>query len=233
MNSLRIGITKSSHAKYLNYANWLHRINPECECIDLSIADNPLDVLSTCHGFLLPGGGDVNPPYFGKHDENHVCKIDSERDRLELMLIDVARGLEIPILGICRGLQIMNVALGGTLILDLPSVGKKGHEKINGNDVEHDVGVIPNSHLAEILKVYTGTINSAHHQAVEIVAPLLKITAQSPDGIVEALEWKEPRQRQYLMLVQWHPERMKDLETNEYSVAIAKDFLRAAADRQA
>lgn len=226
MKHLHISFSKASPEKYLAYVHWLHSSNDEIECIDLFTEADPFNALTNSDGFVLVGGEDVNPVYYGKYDEQNTCTIDIERDAYEFALIEEARRLNIPILGICRGMQIMNVALGGTLHIDLPSINKHGHGKIDGKDSTHSISIIHHTSLSSVVKESQGIVNSSHHQAVDFVAPLLKIAAQSDDGVIEALEWIDPEDKQYLVLVQWHPERM-DVQ-NIFSKYIAMDFLEAS-----
>lgn len=232
MTRLRSAITKASPQKYQLYIQWLQQFQSEIDFIDLSSSAHPIDDIKTSHGLLLPGGADVDPQFYGKDDPDHLCEVDQVRDELEFKIIKEAQRLKLPILGICRGLQIMNVALGGTLIIDLPQSGKSGHEKINGVDVEHNIIIEPDTHLASIIGATNGFVNSAHHQAADLVAPSLKVSAYSDDGIVEALEWSNPEGKSYLMLVQWHPERMRDMQ-NIFSKNIAMDFLKSAKNYHA
>ncbi len=231
MSKFRIAITKTTPPKYRYYTDWLRFASPDIDFIDLPAAEDPMGELENAHGLLLPGGSDVHPARYGKEDVLHLCEdIDEARDQLELESISKALTLKLPILGICRGCQIANVALGGTLHFDLPSIGKTDHSKKDGKDNSHRITVDAQTHLASILNKTDGIVSSAHHQAADIVAPELRVSARTDDGIIEALEWKDPLDKSYLMLVQWHPERMIDRETNEYSVEIARDFLRAAEE---
>lgn len=222
---MRIALTKTTPPKYLNYTHWLLRIDPEIRFGLLDEADDPLAELESCNGLLLPGGADVDPARYGKEDQRNVCTISEERDVLEFAVIEKALRLELPILGICRGLQIMNVALGGTLITDLPSAGFDEHHKLGGQDRGHSISIEPDSQIARIIGRTTGEVNSAHHQSADVVAPRLRITARSTDGVIEGLEWKEPQGKSYLILVQWHPERMSDQE-NPFTKNVAEDFIR-------
>ncbi len=232
MTRFRIEITKASPKKYQLYTQWLQQFQPDIDFIDLSLSAHPIDDIKTSHGVLLPGGADVDPQFYGKDDSDHLCEVDRLRDELEFKIIKEAQRLELPILGICRGLQIMNVALGGTLIVDLPQSGKSGHVKVDSEDVEHTIIVEPDTHLASILAATDGLVNSSHHQAADRIAPKLKISACSGNGVVEALEWKEAEEKPYLMLVQWHPERMRDMQ-NIFSKNIATDFLISAQNYHA
>jgi putative glutamine amidotransferase len=159
---------------------------------------------------LLPGGGDPDPLLYGKPELRSFCTIDDRRDALELAAIRAAIESGFPILGICRGLQILNVALGGTLIADLPSSGYDMHHRLAGDDRIHDISIDAGTLLERITGEARGWVNSAHHQGVDIVAPRLTVSARSSDGLPEALEWKSPKGKPFLLALHWHPERLPD-----------------------
>lgn len=224
---MRIAITKTTPGKYALYPEWLRSVDPSCECVDLGAAEDPESALASCGGLLLPGGADVDPEFFGRPEQREECTIDRARDEREFAWIRAALERRLPVLGVCRGLQIMNVALGGTLIIDLPAIGITTHGKRDGQDGMHSVLVRPDTRLAVITGAAEGIVNTAHHQSAGLVPPELEVTAQSPDGVVEALEWKQPEGKPYLLLVQWHPERMDD-GGSPFARNIAADFLSAA-----
>jgi len=116
-------------------------------------------------------------------------------------------------LGICRGLQLANVFFGGNLIPDIPATGKPDHSKVNGIDRYHNVSVVENSILKQIVGTTNGEVNSAHHQSADRIGNDLVISAISEDGIIEGLERKQTQDDPFLVLVQWHPERMTNLES--------------------
>jgi putative glutamine amidotransferase len=144
-------------------------------------------------GLVLTGGGDVDPSLYGEEPHPLAKHIFRERDELERELIEEAELRELPILAICRGLQMLNVVRGGTL-----------HQHIDGHKgVEHTVRPEPGSQIAVFVGAEDYTVNSRHHQAVNRLGSGLKVTARSADGIVEAAE--DPV-RHFLVAVQWHPE---------------------------
>lgn len=172
--------------------------------------------LDLADGLLLVGGDDVDPSLYGALPHPELGTVDLARDRFEVALLRVAVARDLPTLGVCRGVQVMNVALGGTLWQDLPSEVASTLPHAGRYDASHDVDVVPGSRLAAILG--TGApgsggsrvpVNSHHHQALRTVAPTLVVTARSPDGVVEAAEL--PSQR-FFVGVQWHPERLPDAE---------------------
>jgi putative glutamine amidotransferase len=151
--------------------------------------------------------------------------VDERRDEFELSVIDHSQKQRLPLLGICRGLQISNAYFGGTLIPDLPFFGKYNHSKFGeGKDRYHTISIDSYSLLSRISARIKGEINSAHHQAVKHVGESLVANCFSPDGVIEGLERVQPEGKPYLMLVQWHPERMLD-QSSPLTAAIQKSFL--------
>jgi putative glutamine amidotransferase len=222
---LTVGITDCS--KWENYARWMEEADANIKVVKLSWKNNNLKDLDLCDGVILSGGEDVHPRFYGKPE--YLEKLDpkdiiEERDEFELRIIDAALKNKLPVLGICRGLQIANVYFKGTLIPDIPSIGKQGHAKEEGYDQTHLVLAKEDSALKRITGD-KGTVNSAHHQAADKVGPELKVSATSEDGIVEGLEWKSPEGKPFLLLVQWHPERMKE-QTSPFSKNIRETFLK-------
>ena len=139
--------------------------------------------------------------------------MEPERDILELQMIDEVFRQQKPLLAICRGCQILNVALGGTLIVDIPTQvpAAINHQRTDlKGDKVHEVSLTPDSLLAKVTGERTLGVNSTHHQAVGRVARPFRVTAKSPDGIIEALELKMPGLLPYLLAVQFHPERLVD-----------------------
>jgi putative glutamine amidotransferase len=123
---------------------------------------------------------------------------------------------------------LINVFLGGSLVPDIPAVlHSVAHGKKNGLDRTHQISIEPESLLHQICGQKSGIVNSAHHQSVDRPAESLKITAVGEPGIIEAMEWKDPATRPWLLMVQWHPERMSDL-SSPFSVFVKNAFLEAA-----
>lgn len=168
-------------------------------------------LLKHADGFLITGGVDVNPDIYGKGREIDKCgAIDSKRDSLETLIIRYAYENKVPILGVCRGEQIINVISGGTLIIDIPTdFGKSLVHRKENEFAYHNVRLKKNSLLYDICKVDSGIVNSAHHQAVDKLAEKLFISARSNDNLPEAIELKDTTQHPCFIGVQWHPERMK------------------------
>jgi putative glutamine amidotransferase len=155
-------------------------------------------------GLLLTGGTDVNPQRYRAVARPQTDEPDDERDRVELEQIHAAIERDLPILGICRGLQILNVYHGGTLIQHIDGVAKHDPEKEDHSESAHEVQFEAGSRLAEIAGAPRWGVNSRHHQAVEKPGAGLRISARdAQDGIVEGLERSDKR---FLVAVQWHPE---------------------------
>jgi putative glutamine amidotransferase len=191
------------------------------------------DLYARLDGLLLPGGPDVRPALYGQPQHPMTLVIDGPRDALELTLARWAADDNLPVLGICRGHQVLNVALGGTLVQDIPSQVKTklAHDIPDGLPRKtrvHTVTVNPDSRLAAILGETEFLVNSLHHQSVAEAAPGVTVTATAPDGIVEALEVPG---KPFLLSVQWHPE---DLYAEDPVMArLFAAFVAAAAERYA
>jgi putative glutamine amidotransferase len=223
---LRIALSSGSE----NYIKWVHHGDTTAEIIDMKgiQVDSALKLLSTCDGIVFTGGEDVVPSYYGKSFDSIRCESNPGRDSLEFALIEEAIKLKIPVLGVCRGQQILNVALGGTLIVDIPSdhPGKVIHRCEDYIGCVHSVKIVKNSRLQFLSKADTGTVTTNHHQAIEKPAPGIRITAWSADSIPEAMEWADPEKKSFFMAVQWHPERMDT--KNPLSMPLMNAFLQAS-----
>ncbi len=164
-------------------------------------------ILDRIDGVVLTGGGDIAPERYGAERHNAVRMVNHERDEFELSLVTKAYERKMPMLAICRGNQVVNVAFGGTLIQDLPS-----HSGAHGHDISGEGAYEPHSQalveegskIASIFGAGLHGINSIHHQAVEALGEGLKVVASAPDGTVEALEHED--RAWDLLSVQWHPE---------------------------
>ncbi|MYW67756.1 gamma-glutamyl-gamma-aminobutyrate hydrolase family protein [Streptomyces sp. SID8379] len=164
--------------------------------------------LARCHGFVAPGGGDVDPAlYGGPADHPALYDVNHEQDGLDLAVIRHALAAELPLLGICRGLQLLNVARGGTLHLDLaPSAVVHDPPAETGEEwALHDVRLEPDSRCARAFGADRLPIASGHHQAVDRVGQGLRVTARAADGCVEGLE-PVADGGAWVVAVQWHPE---------------------------
>jgi len=167
--------------------------------------------LHGCDALLLTGGVDVDPSAYGDPDRHSTLELDPIRDEYELALAREALARDLPVLAICRGAQVLNVAAGGTLIQDIPSAAPASlaHSLTEPMDaIAHSVEVREGTRLRNLLGPAVGAdgqlaVNSRHHQSVRQVAPGFVVTATAPDGIVEAIEKADAR---FCVAVQWHPE---------------------------
>lgn len=163
--------------------------------------------LDACDALVLTGGEDVDPGFYGEAPHPKLGDVDRLRDEFELALTKGAWERRLPILAICRGIQVVNVALGGTLWQDIPSQRPGGleHKAPTERDIRsHLVTIASGSRLARALATVRTEVNSFHHQSVRDVAPGLVVTATAPDGEIEGLE--SGPDDPWLLAVQWHPE---------------------------
>ncbi len=211
------------------YSDWLAHQNIEFEFIDLSLLplSEALKALEKADGLLLTGGNDIYPGWYGKEYDTARCGVfDHGRDTLELMALGKALEMKMPVLGICRGLQLINVQQGGTLYIDLPT--DKGTGDIHRADqegwTEHSVWLQFYDNFPETYSNQLTAVASNHHQGIELLAPSLKAVAKSQDDdLIEAITLADSNTEQFLLAVQWHPEWM-DYEDG-FSGEIAKKFL--------
>lgn len=186
------------------------------------------EILAVADGVLLTGGGDVHASYYGEKESIPLQRTSELRDGVEARLMHAAGEAGMPVLGICRGCQVVNVAFGGTLIQDVPSMRPSDvpHSLDPGSDKEHEpvheVALVPGSRLAAAYGTERVRVNSMHHQAVDEVAPNLSATAVAPDGLVEGIEAREG----WIVGVQWHPERMSAAHPEQ--LAVFEAFVAAA-----
>ena len=181
-------------------------------------------------GVLIPGGVDVDPEQFGETPHEKLGRIDPARDRLEIMLTRWSVEDRKPLLGLCRGLQIINVALGGTLYQDLatqvPESIKHDYFPNYGferDHLAHEVALAPASRLRHLVELDRIPVNSMHHQGIKRLAPSLVASAVAPDGLVEAAESAEGH---FLVGVQWHPEVFE--MTDPHTAHVFRAFVEAA-----
>jgi putative glutamine amidotransferase len=171
-------------------------------------ADVVVSLRDLLDGILLSGGGDIAPERFHGIESPAIGNISPERDRLEFQLVQLSVETDWPLLGICRGFQVINVALGGTLYTDIPEqfatkIQHNTSEEYGRDALAHEVTIIEGTVLAGILKQPGLLVNSFHHQAVKQIAPELKVSSIATDGLVEGLEMVDKR---FFIGVQWHPE---------------------------
>jgi putative glutamine amidotransferase len=212
-----------------DYVTALERAGASVRVLDPA-RDEPRAALDACDGLLLTGGVDVDPREYGERERHPAVEIDAARDRYELSLARAALERDVPVLAICRGAQVLNVAAGGTLIQDLPSVAPSATQHSitePRNAIAHEVVVSAGTKLADLLGVDRSTdrrvrVNSRHHQSVRQPAPGFVVSATAPDGVVEAIEKTDAA---FCVGVQWHPENF--WRTGEFT-GLFEGLVRAA-----
>ena len=208
---------KSEHDLNL-YSEWIS-IENQCEIVIASKTDeNIYSVLENADALILSGGSDVSPKFYNCANENLVRTTDVARDEFEKKILEIALNKKIPVLGVCRGLQFVNVMLGGTLYEDIQTYNFDNHTNCN-----HNILIQDNTIISEITKLKFGNVNSSHHQSVKEIGNGLIVSSKSEDGVVESLEWKDKSDKSFLLLVQWHPERLE--KENPFSKNIKEKFI--------
>lgn len=193
---------------------------------DVTLGIDPLDAscLEGASGLLLPGGGDIDPEWYGCERHPRTHNVSHRRDRFELTLLEEALNRDMPVLAICHGMQLLNVHLGGTLEQHLADDERRLEHDRDRPRAEpvHDVTVEDSTLLADAMGTQ-GPVNSHHHQGLSRVAEGLEKIAWAEDGVLEAVYLPE---RSWVLGVQWHPEAMAD--TDEHQRAIFELFVKAA-----
>ena len=187
------------------------------------------EILPRLDGVLFSGGGDVHPDRYASRMHPLVDGVDLDRDRVELYTFQAVTQRQTPFLGICRGFQVINVALGGTLYEDILEQYPGGLDHRRGkkarNTLAHSVAVAPGSQLAKLMGQPAVRVNSMHHQGVRKLAPGLQATATAPDGIIEAFELTG---YSFGLAVQWHPECLPELSEMR---RLFEAFVQAAGEK--
>jgi putative glutamine amidotransferase len=202
---MKIGLTYTGTGwKHENYVRWLQD-GQEIEVIKLGHEDGEFP---DCDGLVLSGGVDIHPEFYGGALEYREYRgWNRERDKFEVEVLKKAWGRGLPVLGVCRGLQLINVVKGGTLVQDLGILGDEVHQN-EPEDKLHGVVLEGDGLLKGIVGKGEGIVNSAHHQAIGMLGEGLRINCRAEDGTIEGIEWARPAGRSFLLAVQWHPERM-------------------------
>ena len=222
-----VGITDTmvSEDKFNYYITWLINSEVPLEWTKLSYELDNLAALDRCDGLLLTGGNDVDPGlYNGPKVHPKISDVNRRRDDFERNLLDKVLQKKIPTLAICRGMQLVNVHFGGTLIPDIEEAGYQSHRSIKNGENRHPVAIEPGSFIEKIVNINSGTVNSSHHQAVDKPGDGLKVVVRSDDGIIEGMEFQNKNDDYFFLLLQWHPERMADVN-NPLSMKILKKYL--------
>ena len=222
-----IGITSPSKdgKRIKNYVNAIERFGGEPHIF--AAPDS-----SHIDGLLLPGGVDIEPSVYSQKTHLTIRRVNRSLDELEIQLFRKALEADVPVFGICRGIQIMSVAMGGSLYLDIEATvpwETLSHTRRCVNfDSQHEIEITDGSLLHGLIGKSVSTVNSSHHQAVDTVGKELVVTARSTaDGIIEAIEHPDKR---FMLGVQYHPERMLNKpEMHEHAVKLFEAFIEAAS----
>jgi putative glutamine amidotransferase len=220
---MNIGITYTGNeAKHQFYVDWITQHDADISIITLYPEKNNITDLAQCQAVVLSGGVDIHPEYFNGelNYANAPDTFEKIRDDFEFDVFEKAKST-MPVLGICRGLQLVNVAQGGTLIQDLDNLNEFHRALDSWNaDKVHDVVVEKNSLLSSIINIESGTVTSAHHQAIDVLGEgLVPNTFSHDDNIIEGIEWQDKVNKPFMLCVQWHPERM--FRINEGNAALS------------
>lgn len=178
------------------------------------------DIAEKIDGLILSGGADIDPLICDQRADSKTGRISPQRDKQELLLLDyIYKNTSKPVLGICRGLQLINVYFKGNLILDLPSAGYLDHSIVNNERYNpiHQITIYDDTLLKEIIGNKKTYVNTIHHQAIDELGKDLKISAVSEDGVVEAIESKYIKER-FLLAIQWHPEMTSIKDKNHQRI---------------
>jgi putative glutamine amidotransferase len=229
-STLKIAISRERKDVDIRYSTWLEQQKIPMKYINLYTIPyhQVLDSLRTCDALILSGGEDIYPGLYGKEQDTNRCgTINTYRDSLEFMLYADARRLKMPVIGICRGLQLINVAEGGSLFIDLPFDNNSGElHRIGQEDwSQHFVVISEASEFHKVIGQDSIVVESNHHQGIDQLASSLQALAVSSDGLVESVTTKDSKSG-FLLAVQWHPEWAK--RTDEPSRKIAALFLEEA-----
>ena len=208
---MRIGLTYTgTEWKHENYVRWLSGGDGSIEIVRMAVGVTNDEGLGELDGLVLSGGIDIHPALYGGsmgYPKAPEPDWEKRRDHFEQVVLEQAWARGVPVLGVCRGLQLINVTLKGTLVQDLGEAGDAVHER-DGMDKSHQVTIEPDSLLAAVTGRQAGTVNSAHHQAIDGLGGGLRVNCRAVDGTIEGIEWAEPDGKPFMLAVQWHPERM-------------------------
>lgn len=231
---MKIGLTYTgSDEKHENYVRWLQS-DAAIDVIRLSPGDS--ENLEGIDGLLLSGGTDIHPSFYGSQETNYPhapSAFEQKRDEYEIALFNTAWQKKMPVLGVCRGFQLINCILGGELQQDLGGDKNGVHKARIDNHVQkdkaHGLDITTGTLLEKICGAGRFVVNSAHHQAVIKTGKGLRSNCIADDGTLEGVEWSDPVDKPFLLAIQWHPERMYKfhLEHSPVSKAIRDTFIEA------
>ena len=246
MDRPRILIPLPNHSdivpsKYGINQSYIHAVTKnggEPLCVIRPDAENMLGLLPLVSGILVVGGNDIDPEFYGQKNDGFARYVDRERDQTELTLVRLALKYQLPLLGICRGMQVINVALGGSLYQDVHEEmsGALVHDHHAHGDTQlprgcylaHSVDVVEGTLLYRLVKEKTIKGNSLHHQGVKTLGKSLTASAIAPDGLVEAIEISD---HPFGLGVEWHPEELIDAASQNIFTSFINAAKNAAAKR--
>jgi putative glutamine amidotransferase len=214
-----------AYALPASYADALHRAGARTVLLPSGQPSAAEELLAPFDGLLLAGGGDLDPARYGAAPHPALDRVDPDRDELELELARAAVRLGMPVLGICRGMQVLSVAFGGTLVQHLPDLPGLAVHRNETKDARHGLRVEPGSRLAAALGQVEVEVLSDHHQALDRLGEGFRAVAWSPDGLVEAIE----RDQGWTVGVLWHPESTAHADPAQH--ALVRAFVAEAAGR--
>ncbi len=218
---IKIGVTYTgTDEKHSNYVRWL-KGNEPIEIITLSPLHTDLESIKDFDGIVLSGGVDTHPKFYNSNITNYPnapLHFHEKRDEFEIQVYEISQQKNIPLLAICRGMQLVNCILGGTLNQDIGSTANAIHRFVE-HDKAHGINIKPDSLLHDITGVARTMANSAHHQSVDIVGKGVFVNSYSDDGIVEGIEWIDKEDKSFFLGIQWHPERMYKFHLEDLPVA--------------
>lgn len=234
----KIGIS-FTEAGFQNYWNWFSpaELAEDLELLELSFEKGNIADIPKCDGFVLTGGIDVTPAISGGAEDypHRPALFSPERDEFERRIYEYAKAERLPLLGICRGMQYINILEGGAVFDDIGASENAFHKKGEVDKI-HEVKVLEGSLLAEVSGEEQGFVNSAHHQAVnpDRLGENLMINAYSLSGtgIVEGIEYKDKENQGFMLALQWHPERMAEKENQPLSQKIKERFIKEIRNHQ-
>lgn len=227
---IKIGVTfTGTDEKHSNYVNWL-KGNDSVEIITMSPEVTDLENIKNLDGIVLSGGVDMHPKFYKNRETDYPNKpmlFDEIRDEFELEIFRLSQSNSIPLLGICRGMQLINCALGGTLLQDNGTIANAIH-RFENKDKAHGINILPGTLLYEITGVERSITNSAHHQSINKLGEGLVVNCLADDGIIEGIEWLVKENKSFFLAVQWHPERMYhfNLQTSPVTKNIRDQFIK-------
>lgn len=229
---LTIGLTYTgTEIKHNYYVNWI-KGEDDIDIIKLSADNKNLEQLLAVDAIVLSGGIDTHPKHYGStitDYPNAPEQFNESRDEFEIAVFKLALQQSLPVLAICRGMQLVNCVLGGNLTQDIGEEKNKRHRN-NDDHKKHDITIVPGTLLNSITHTEKDIADSAHHQCVDRLGKGLMENALSHDGIVEGIEWADKENKPFFLGVQWHPERMymQQIESSTLSKNIREYFIKAA-----